>query len=79
MIDNDGRHIMRVITSTECRKHGATPGHACYMIPNDLWEWYRGVCGARIKKAGFNGKITEKSLSLSRRQPEGRSRNRSRA
>lgn len=79
MIDNDGRHIKKVILSTSCKKHDAANGQPCYVIPNDLWVYYHGVCGSRIKKAGYNGTITEKSLSLSRRQPEGRSRNRSRA
>lgn len=66
-IPNDGRHLPFILTSTSCRKHGADEGVPCYIVSpdsrngNDLY----GACGARIKRAGYTGKISEVSMSLS--------------
>ena len=64
LVHNDGQHIHGVIGSTTCGKHKADVGMPCWVLPNsknvDIFHY--GICGKRIAKAGFNGKITPASL-----------------
>lgn len=63
-IENDGKHIDRIIEETNCRRHGVLKGFSCFHImpdsnPNRL---LLGVCGPRIERAGFVGKIDPRSM-----------------
>lgn len=65
LLDNDGKHISAIIDQTHCEKHGASTGMACYVVTPDGNTGSRdllGVCGARVKRAGYNGKISETSF-----------------
>lgn len=48
--ENDGRHIATVMSNALCVKHQAGRDEPCYWITNNVI----GVCGDRVKKAGFN-------------------------
>lgn len=67
-MQNDGKRIESIINSTACGKHQADRGVACWsvatrIVESDFSERYGlAVCGRRIKKAGFNGKIDPRSL-----------------
>lgn len=61
---NTGFHIDDIVAQTTCKKHGAEQGSPCW----DLWvasseRYVPLVCGERVARAGFNGKITPSSLS----------------
>lgn len=63
-IENDGNHIQKIVDSTTCKKHKATSGVACWHVYISCDQRLApAVCGARIRRAGFNGTISESSLS----------------
>lgn len=71
---NDGKHINTVLTRIECRKHSAPEGEPCFYIPpgsDKAKTFLVGVCGSRIKRAGYIGTINPLSLRL--KTPGGRS------
>lgn len=61
---NSGKHIDEIVSQTFCDKHDAEQGKPCYYLYYEKKFSNRGVgvCGERIKKAGFVGKIHHKSL-----------------
>ena len=60
---NDGVHISYIVSTTSCAKHGADKGDPCWTVYHNSTERsYDSVCGSRIKKAGFSGKIDPTSL-----------------
>jgi hypothetical protein len=64
---NDGRHITKIITTTICRKHKAGEGEPCFVIQpgsHYLRDGLLGICGGRVKRAGYNGHINPLSLRL---------------
>lgn len=65
---NSGKHIDDIVSRTSCKKHNASHGIPCFNViyDNDKGEHGPAVCGNRIKRAGFNGKIHPNSLSRSR-------------
>jgi hypothetical protein len=67
---NDGKHIESIIGSTACGRHSAQRGVACWAIPRDPGpkgdNTLLAVCGARIRKHGYNGKISATALQLKR-------------
>lgn len=65
-IPNNGRHLTFILDTTSCRKHGADEGIPCYVVSPDSKNGsdLYGACGARIKRAGYTGKISEVSMSL---------------
>lgn len=76
-IPNDGKHIQNIMLSTTCRKHAADENTPCYIVnpgANASSTGLLGVCGARIKRAGYNGKISETSFQT--RRPSGPSEGR---
>lgn len=75
---NDGRHVFNIMTTTTCRKHNAAEAMPCFEIfpGSNAGEVLHGVCGARIKRAGYNGQVNPLSLRL--RTPGGRSGGRKR-
>lgn len=64
MFENDGRHIETVVWANECKRHNVGRGEPCFVSYTGADEMISGVCGKRIKKAGFNGKIDPRSLSM---------------
>lgn len=65
MFENPGIHISRIVTETPCPKHRASMGVPCWIIPtNTLRGFYPAVCGKRIKRAGFIGKISPQSMRM---------------
>jgi hypothetical protein len=79
-VHNDGKHIHFVMTTTSCKKHSAVTGDPCYIVNSGTGSpatELLGVCGVRIKRAGFNGKISETSFQTRRPsgpRPDGRRR-----
>lgn len=75
--NNTGQHINRIVTSTSCGKHRVAEGLPCYtmhpFVKSNAFDLI-GVCGARIKKAGFTGVISPASLRLN--APGGRNEQR---
>lgn len=68
---NDGRHINGIIGNTTCKKHKAEAGVACWDVYVTASQRFApAVCGSRIKRAGYNGKISPSSLS--QKAPGGR-------
>ena len=54
--------LQSVIDRQGCQKHGVNKGEPCGRMGP-----YRAICNARAKRAGFNHKISEKSLRLFRK------------
>lgn len=50
-----------IIARVHCPKHKADSGEPCWSI-----GIYGQICNRRAKRAGFNHKISEKSLRLTR-------------
>jgi hypothetical protein len=50
-----------VIGRVPCRKHGRAEGEPCGTLGP-----HRVICNDRARKAGFNHKISEKSLRMTR-------------
>lgn len=73
---NSGKHIDDIIDRTECSIHYAGMGYPCFEVlyGNGKGEYGPGICGPRIRKAGFNGTIHPSSLSRSvtKQQPSPR-------
>lgn len=70
-------HIPTILSSTACVKHvDADVDVPCYKVESDTADGptLRGVCGVRIRQAGYNGVITPQSLS--QRTPGGRNHGR---
>lgn len=65
-MDNKGQHIEDLMMRSACEKHRALVGEPCWYIPvghifsGDL----RAICGKRVRRGGFNGKISPTSLAL---------------
>lgn len=57
------RFVPSVIEREACKRHGAEKGDPCgHLGPNAV------ICNARAKRAGFNGKISEKSIRMTRQK-----------
>ena len=68
--ENDGLHIESIVNAGPCKKHAVPEGVACYQVPkSNTSGYYTGVCGQRIKKAGFNGFVSDLSLSIRNNNP----------
>jgi hypothetical protein len=64
-ISNDGKHLERVYQDTFCNKHSANKGMPCWAIEGGKpGNFVLGVCGKRVKAAGYNGKISADSVKL---------------
>lgn len=63
-VHNHGQHMHRAIGSTTCGKHKADIGMPCWVLPNskDVDKFHYGICGKRILKAGFIGKVSPQSM-----------------
>lgn len=62
-VENTGKHLHSLIERTTCGAHNAPEGIPCWRLDNDLTRVsYPAACGKRIKKAGFNGKISPQSM-----------------
>lgn len=76
LLFNSGEHIRTVVDTTPCPKHpNALKGLPCFTIRpgrSNAFGYLAGICGARIKKHGFTGKVSPASMSL--KTPGGRVR-----
>lgn len=69
---NDGKHITHIVATVPCGQHQAPRGSACWavetqVIDTDFSERQAyAVCGSRIRKAGYNGKISPTSVQMKR-------------
>lgn len=63
--DNDGKHIDEIVDNVACSIHSAEKGVPCFEVHYGVAKGGRGpgICGPRIRKAGFNGEIQPSSLS----------------
>lgn len=62
-IPNDGKHLDRIARTTTCEEHQAGETIPCWAIPGGTpGNYVLAVCGPRIAKVGFNGKISPLSL-----------------
>lgn len=65
-LENTGKHLHGVISRTSCGKHKVSEGIPCYTMPNNSAlssnPFHYGICGVRIRKAGFVGKISAESM-----------------
>lgn len=67
LMENTGTHIKEVVERTRCFKHNAEMGDPCFIVipsAERIERFLSGVCGSRISKAGFNGKISPISMQL---------------
>lgn len=69
---NTGKHIGYILDLESCEKHQAPKGLPCYILVPGAGdtknsEFLDGVCGSRIRKAGYNGKISPTSIQLGRK------------
>jgi hypothetical protein len=66
LVENNGKHLHGAINSVACGAHSAPAGIPCYTLDNTsgLSEhpFHYGICGKRIRKAGFVGKISPQSM-----------------
>ena len=64
MKKNDDTHYIPIILDREsCNKHGVPRGIPCYHIHLSGGGIAPGVCGKRVKRAGFNSQISPQSLT----------------
>lgn len=62
-MNNNGKHIWSVMDRSSCKRHTADQGDPCFIIFGSE-KMLSGVCGRRIKRAGFVGKVSPTSMSL---------------
>lgn len=64
VFENKGVHLHSLIERVECEIHHVPMGVPCFHLPNNMNKeaYYVGACGSRVKKAGFNGKISPQSV-----------------
>lgn len=62
--DNDGVHLHSLIERTGCGIHSVPAGVPCHTLLNNVNPQtdYVAACGSRIKKAGFNGRVSAQSM-----------------
>lgn len=72
---NNGKHIETIVAETVCARHRRDKGEGCWPIENrtDTCRQGMAVCGSRIKKYGYDGKISEQSMQT-RREKQNRSK-----
>lgn len=63
---NSGEHIRRIMDTHACSLHNAPLGVPCFHIhpgaPQSEGAYLAAVCGVRIKKVGFTGKISDMAI-----------------
>ena len=64
LIENEGVHLHALIQRTGCGIHSVPEGVPCYTVPSYVYSQtdYVGVCGSRIKKGGFIGRVSAQSM-----------------
>jgi hypothetical protein len=62
--ENNGVHVHALIERTACSHHNVPVGVPCHTLPNNVNPQtdYVAACGSRIRKAGFNGRISAQSM-----------------
>jgi hypothetical protein len=63
-VENTGVHLHALINRIGCGIHKVPVGVPCYHLPNNMTSeaYYVGACGSRVKRAGYNGKISPQSM-----------------
>ncbi len=64
-MENNGVHIVSAIERTTCAKHDVPQGVPCWSIPKNIKDdlgYYAAICGDRIERAGYVGKIAPASM-----------------
>jgi hypothetical protein len=59
-------YLDAVLERQSCQKHDAEKGSPCWGITESSGVGRGAVCNKRAKRAGFNNKVSEKSLRLNR-------------
>ena len=57
--------IDTIVSRQPCKKHKRDIGKPCYAMWSARGKLLMGICNARAKLAGFNGKIDPRSLRIS--------------
>lgn len=65
--NNDGKHIVSIISRSKCPKHNAAEGEACYNLVGSSGDILFGVCNRRAVLAGADGKVSETSYVSTKR------------
>lgn len=77
-IENNGKHLYRAIDNTSCGVHKAPAGVPCWAMQKQAEGtegYYGAICGKRIRKAGFVGKISASSMRVRAPQKDEESKN----
>lgn len=75
MSNSSGRHVESIMASVPCGRHQAGIGEPCFWSnANTPGRIVIGLCNKRIKKAGFNGKISHTSYQQKKSTPSNRKR-----
>lgn len=71
---NNGKHLEVIVGETVCAKHRADKGDGCWSIENETDTGRRGMaaCGSRVKKYGYDGKISAQSMQTRREKQQNR-------
>lgn len=66
-VDEHEKRIPLILDRVDCRRHGVPKGIPCFHIASSSLRFFGylpGICGKRIKAAGYDGKISPTSLQL---------------
>jgi len=67
--NNDGKHVESIINRKICTRHSAPLGIPCFSLFSSVVDYlYPAICNHRAVAAGANGKITESSFQIKRKQ-----------
>lgn len=62
---NDGSRIPETVDRTTCPRHNVPEGVPCWTMPKNVaggFGRYAAICGDRIRRAGWVGKISPESM-----------------
>lgn len=66
---NDGRHLVSIVDRHSCSRHNAPKGIPCFLLRKSKGAgYYPAICNHRAVGAGANGKVTESSYQIKKRQ-----------
>lgn len=57
-------YLSTVVDREACGKHQAKAGVPCWIMESSVGFLLQGICNKRAKKAGFNHKVSDKSMRL---------------
>ena len=65
-MNNNENFVATVMERTSCKRHGVEEGVACWPMYPVQGPPLSAICNKRAKRAGFDGKIDDKSLRTNR-------------